>query len=112
MLGPEQLEAADMSSGQNDNWIASVDSHDQRTGEVHVDVRLAGRQRRFDPFCSLLLDILHVIEPLAPKQLFGNVLWSLADAGNLYESKPRRFRRGLCGGQPWLETQQSRGSDE
>ena len=44
LLGPEQLEAADVAPRQDNDWVPRVHPNDDRRGEVHVDVSLARGQ--------------------------------------------------------------------
>jgi hypothetical protein len=41
----EQLKAADVGSGQDNDGIAGLDLQDEGAGEMHADVGLAGRDR-------------------------------------------------------------------
>ena len=47
-VSPEQLEAPDVASRENDNLISCCYPEDVRRGEVHRDVDLASHQGRLD----------------------------------------------------------------
>jgi hypothetical protein len=71
-ISSEQLATADMTPGQDDDWVARVQPDKERPGEVHVNVGLAGRECRLDSSGRpWFLEVLHVGEPFAPEQLLG-----------------------------------------
>ena len=99
-LGREQLVAAGVHAGQDGDRSAGVETQDQRTGEVHVDARLAGGEGVGDRALSVLLDVPHVGEALTAQEVLRDVLRRLAHARRLQEDDPRRLRWRLRVGRP------------
>jgi hypothetical protein len=93
-LGPEELVAADVDPGQENDRRAGIHLHDEGRDERHADVDLAVGEGLVDRGRSEL-DVLHVAEPLGAQQLLGHVLGRDTDAGNLREPDPRRLGGGL-----------------
>src|SRR5262249_47197912 len=110
-LGPEQLKASRMHAAEQYEWQTSVELNDVGCNEGHADVdrprsepRVYVRRRQ--------LDILDVGEPLAPQQLFRDVLRRNADARNLPEPDGRGLRRRLLSGHLSIEQASDRGQRE
>jgi len=64
----------DVATSQNHDRVSCVQSENGRRREVHVDIGLARGQGRLDPFAPLLLDVVHLREPLGSQELFGDKL--------------------------------------
>jgi hypothetical protein len=95
-LGPEQLEAADVDSRQEDDGILRVDTQEKRSTERRVEIGLAGGQ--VTPLRGPgigRLDVLHTRESLASQQVLGHELRGRAEARAVADAKRRRLRRRL-----------------
>ena len=66
-------------------------SDDHRSGEVGVDVGLAGSDE-LARAGYVAGNVLELRETLRPHQLFDHQLWRLAEAGTAANPEPRRFR--------------------
>src|SRR5215468_1315253 len=73
----EQLEAADVSSGKDQDRVSGIDSNDELSGEADVDVGPALRQRAIG--AAFGTDILHVGKAFAAKKLLRHELRGKAD---------------------------------
>jgi hypothetical protein len=104
-VASEQLEAADVGLGQHDDRLPGVCPDDKRGGEVQADMGLVGGEGLCDPGPRHGLDVVHLGEPLAPKELFGDVLGGDTDAGDLDQPDLRRLG-GLRGNRPKLSSQE------
>jgi hypothetical protein len=82
LLGPYQLEAADVASGQEHERRASVKLDQEGTDEVHREVGPAGGQASRYSYPSPFGDVdeLHLAEPSEFQQLLGDILGRLARA--------------------------------
>ncbi len=94
-----------MDSRQDDDGVPRLQAEEERRGEMQAEVGFAGGEGRRDVGGPLLLDVLHLGEPLAAQQLFGHILGGLTDAGNLDQPEPRRLRRRLRGDRPGVHSQ-------
>ena len=95
LFSPEQLKAADVAPGQDDDWIPRIHPDDSRRGEVHVDVDLARGQGLLSPDGPFFLDVLYISESLTLQELFGHVLGTQTDGGDLVQPERCRLRRRL-----------------
>lgn len=91
-VGPEQLEAADVDPGQDDDRIAGVHAEDARADEVHANVGLAHRQRLRARAPARLPHVLHVGEAFPPQEILGDVLGRPADARDADEADAHCLR--------------------
>src|SRR2546422_4213506 len=75
LFGPEQLEAANMDTPQQDYRVPRVHVYDEWRNKRHADLRLARGEDSvlIAPFC---LNVSHISEPLPLQELFGHVLGS------------------------------------
>jgi len=90
-LAREDLDAADVDAGQENDRVAGIDTKAHRGTEQHSDVGLARCERVLLP-ADTLLDVLDVSEPLALEELLGHVLWRLAERRPIEQPDPLRLR--------------------
>src|SRR5262249_7935163 len=80
-IGPEQLEAADVPTGQHDDGRSPLHPDGQGRDEGHHDVDLPGSQRiRLRNHPLLVLDVLDFGKAFAVEKLLGHVLGRDAEA--------------------------------
>jgi len=99
LLCPEQLEAANVQTPQEDHWIARFHADDAWRRELAVDVDRAGGQVGRGGFTcpGSGPDVLHVGKSFALEKLFRHELGSDADASPVEQPDSRRLQRWLCG---------------
>jgi hypothetical protein len=97
LVRPEQLEAADVESREDDEGVPCFQAEEERRGEVPIEVGFAGGEGRLDIGGPRFWEVVYLGEPFAAQQFFGYIGGSLTDARNPDEPDPRRLRRRLRG---------------
>jgi len=97
-LVADDLLAADVAPGDEDEGVAPIDPGDQSCGVAESEVRGARGERLVVLDGRRLLHIGDVREPLGPQERLRHILRREADARALDDSQPRRLRRRLGGG--------------
>jgi hypothetical protein len=77
-FSPEQLVAADVDAGQDDNAVGLVQDRDPRGSGIRSEVSLAGHQELRVAHAPLERDVLDAREAFRPQELFAHVLRSQA----------------------------------
>ena len=105
-IGADQLEAADVDSGEGHERRTRVQLDDDPGRGVRAQVDVAG-QARFQILGLGDLDVLHVGESFAPQQLLGNVLGGQTDRRDLAKPDPLRLERRLGRGRAWTRAEEA-----
>ena len=106
LVRPEQFEAADMESREDDDGVSRLQPEEERRGEVPIEVGFAGGEGRLDAVGPRFLEVVHLGEPFAAQQGFGHILRGLTDARNLDEPDPRRLGRRLRSNRPGVQAEE------
>jgi hypothetical protein len=110
-VGAEELEAANVDPGQENDRLAPVQTDGRHRREVVADVRLAGAQRLIQPARPVGTDVLHVGEALPSQEVFRHVLRGEAEALTMVHPKPRRLGRRFSGDRPRPDRPAARGKE-
>jgi hypothetical protein len=94
-LGTEQLEAAGVDTGQDDDRSALVQADDEGAAEVQRQVHLSGGYRLREEVPRLERNVLDVGEPLEPKQVLREIQGCDADGRAPHEPDAGRLGRRL-----------------
>ena len=94
-LRREELETPDVDPGEQNDRVPGVKADNERPGERHREVSLAGGRRPRGLHSCRRPDVGHFGEPFASQKIVRDVLGRNADARDPYESDLRRLGRRL-----------------
>ena len=72
-----------MDAREHDNWSAAVHVGKDRPGKLNADICLAASYGECVAEVIVLLDVLHIGEPLSAQEIFSDVLRRLAHTAGL-----------------------------